>query len=72
MTQSAFTRLWEFIVKLDKLTDTQSDLLRTKQEFLESTGLYAKQKFREHGLIRREPCLWCVTPPEQITAELLL
>ena len=78
-TQSVFTRLWEFIVKLDKLTDVQSDLLKTKQELLESTGLYAKQKFREHGLIRREPCLirrepclWCVTPPEQITAELLL
>ena len=59
-------------MKLDKLTDVQSDLLKTKQELLESTGLYAKQKFREHGLIRREPCLWCVTPPEQITAELLL
>ena len=62
-------KLIECIEKLQKLVDVQSGLLEARHKILEITGLYAKQKFRENGLIRPEPCLWCETPPGQEVTE---
>ena len=44
-------------------------MLKANHKILEITVLYAKHKFRNHGLIRPEPCLWCETPPGQVTEE---
>ena len=46
-------------------------LLALEEAAVLRTVLYAKEKFEQANQLQHEPCLWCETPPEQITEERL-
>ena len=46
-------------------------LLALEEATVLRTVLYAKEKLEQAGQLQHEPCLWCVTPLDQITEERL-